>query len=71
MVSASNLNNQAKQSKNMCLDAISKELCDSRLINNVLVPHNVVQSTIKQSEKVFPWITHNVINKSFKNTMQV
>ena len=55
-----------KQSKKTNLDAIRKELFDDRWKNNVRNTHNVIQSMIKQTEKVFPWLTRNVINKSFK-----
>ena len=60
------LKQKQKDVKKAYLNNINITLYEARQANNGRIPYNIVAKIIMESKDLFPWVNHNVINKSFK-----
>ena len=54
-----------KELRNIYLNDINKELNAARQKNNGRIPYGLVTTIIEQSKQTMPWLSRNIINKSF------
>jgi len=55
-----------KELKQSYLEEINEKIFRARESNDGRVPHNFVKNIVEESKVTFPWVTRDVINKSFK-----
>ena len=59
-----------KEIKFNYLKDINKKLYEARCENNGRIPHQMIQKIIESSKVTFPWLTRNVINRSFREFLR-
>ena len=59
------LKQKQKDIKKAYLNDINITLYEVRQANNSRIPYNMVAKIVIESKDLFPWVTHNIINKLF------